>query len=63
MVCDWCMQMFPVREQYVTTPISTIHASAESLIYRWSLKQPASFRHQTTANGVLVTISLCYLLN
>ena len=40
-VHDWHIQMSPVREEYVATPISKIHTSAERVIYCCSSRQSA----------------------
>ena len=41
MVRDYHVQMFPIREEYVATPITKIYALAEFFIYRRSLRQSA----------------------
>ena len=60
MVCDWRMQMFLVREEYVTTLESKIHVSAERFIQCWSLRQPSrlpTFHRQTRSLGDMVSCS------
>ena len=61
--------MFPAKEENVATPLSKIHASGESLIYRSGIKKKTClggigrFRRQTRVFGLSHVHEYVYLLS
>ena len=50
MVYDRHIQMFPVKQEYVATPISKIHSSRESLLYHRQ-EEASCLSHQNGARN------------